>query len=73
MKDKKKVEKVNKTPIDGKLLITVEEAASYTGLSARYIANLTREPDCSFVMRPPVRGRKTMLVKDKFDAYLNLQ
>ncbi len=67
---KRKGKKIESVPYEKKMVVSVQEAAQHTGLSERYIATLTRQPECNFIMFPPTRGRKTMIIREKFESYL---
>lgn len=54
-------------PIPQKLLLTLEEAALYTGLGINKIRELSNDEHCSFVLW---NGAKRMLKRTKLEEYL---
>lgn len=54
-------------PIWEKSLLTVEEAAAYSGLGLHKIRDLTSDEDCDFVVW---NHSKRMIKRKKFDAFL---
>ena len=57
-----------KVPVWEKLLLTVKEAAAYTGLGEHKIKKLTEDEDCPFVLW---NGSKRMIKRQAMEAYLN--
>ena len=53
--------------LDKKAVLTVEEAASYTGIGQLKLQSLLAVPECPFRL---MNGRKRMILKDKFLRYL---
>ncbi len=54
--------------IDKKCLLTLEEAAKYTGLGIQKLRAISDHEDCQFVLW---NGAKRMLKREKLVAYLN--
>ena len=54
-------------PISEKCLLTLEEAAAYTGIGICKLRELSNDERCDFVLW---NGTKRMLKKDKLRAYL---
>lgn len=48
-------------------MITLEEAAAYTGIGVRKLREMTDEPTCDYVMWV---GNKRMIKRRKLDEYL---
>ncbi len=61
MKDIPRVE------VKDKILLTIEEAAAYSGISATTIRGRLREGDYDFILK---NGTKTMIKRRKFEKYL---
>lgn len=61
MKKKVKVE------IKDKILLTIEEAAAYSGISETTLRNRLREGNYNFVLK---NGTKTMIKRCVFEKYL---
>lgn len=57
----------NAVPIPQKLLLTVDEAAEYTGIGEKKIRELMLEPDCDFVLK---KGTYSLIKRSKFENYL---
>ena len=55
-------------PIHQKCLLTLEEAAEYTGLGVNKLRSISNEEDCTFVLW---NGKKRMFKRTRLDAYLN--
>lgn len=55
-------------PIYQKGLLTLEEAAEYTGLGVNKLRSMSNGEDCPFVLW---NGTKRMLKRRKLDAYLD--
>lgn len=54
-------------PISEKCLLTLEEAAAYTGIGICKLREMSNDERCDFVLW---NGTKRMLKKDKLKAYL---
>lgn len=54
--------------ISQKCLLTLEEAAQYTGLGMQKLRNLSNNENCSFVLW---NGSKRMFKREKLVSYLN--
>lgn len=54
-------------PIPQKLLLSVEEAAEYTGIGTKKIRELMSEPDCDFVL---MKGSYALIKRSKFEEFL---
>ena len=61
MKEKPRVE------IKDKILLTVEEAATYSGISETVLRDRIREGDYSFILK---NGTKTMIKRRGFEKYI---
>ncbi len=61
-------EKYDAVPIWKRTLITIDEAAAYTGIGVNRLRNMTAEPDCNFVIW--IGGRR-MIKRRKFDKYID--
>lgn len=57
-----------KIPIWQKALLTLEEAAVYTGIGVNKLRELSNREDCNFVLW---NGAKRLLKREKLEAYLN--
>ena len=53
--------------VKDKILLTIEEAAAYSGISATAIRGRLREGDYDFVLK---NGTKTMIKRKRFERYL---
>ncbi len=56
-----------KVPISEKCLLTLEEAAAYTGIGICKLREMSNDERCDFVLW---NGSKRMLKKEKLKAYL---
>lgn len=54
--------------ISQKCLLTLEEAAQYTGLGMQKLRNLSSDENCGFVLW---NGSKRMFKREKLVSYLN--
>lgn len=54
-------------PINEKCLLTLEEAAQYTGLGMQKLRNISNKDDCNFVLW---NGKKRMFKRTKLEEYL---
>jgi hypothetical protein len=54
-------------PISEKCLLTLEEAAQYTGLGLQKLRNISNSDNCDFVLW---NGSKRMLKRKKLEEYL---
>lgn len=54
-------------PLNQKYLLTLEEAAAYTGLGLQKLRNLSNGEDCQFVLW---NGSKRMFKREKLEKYL---
>lgn len=54
-------------PISEKYLLTLEEAAQYTGLGMQKLRNISNDDDCNFVLW---NGTKRMFKRVKLEEYL---
>ena len=59
---------VEKIPVCQKALLTLEEAASYTGIGINKLRELSSNEDCNFVLW---NGSRRLLKREKLEAYLN--
>ena len=55
-------------PIWEKTLLTLEEAAAYTGLGINKVRELSNVKGCPFLV---MNGTKRMIKREKFEQYLN--
>lgn len=55
-------------PITEKCLLTIEEAAAYTGIGVCKLRDLSNDERCGFILW---NGAKRMFKRDKLEAYLN--
>lgn len=55
-------------PLNQKFLLTLEEAAQYTGLGQQKLRDISSDEDCKFVLW---NGSKRMLKRTKLEEYLN--
>jgi hypothetical protein len=55
-------------PISEKWLLTLEEAAQYTGLGIQKLRNISDSDNCDFVLW---NGSKRMLKREKLKEFLN--
>lgn len=58
----------NSVPIWQKGLLTLEEAAEYTGLGLHKLRTISNDENCDFVLW---NGTKRMFKRKKLDAYLD--
>lgn len=58
----------NNIEIDKKYLLTLEEAASYTGIGVNKLREISNDEKCSFVLW---NGSRRMLKREKLELYLN--
>lgn len=56
-------------PICEKFLLTLEEAAQYTGLGMQKLRDISNDENCNFVLW---NGSKRMFKREKLEEYLNL-
>lgn len=54
--------------ISKKCLLTLEEAASYTGIGINKLREISNEENCNFVLW---NGTRRMLKREKLESYLN--
>lgn len=54
--------------ISKKCLLTLEEAASYTGIGINKLRELSNRETCNFVLW---NGTRRMLKREKLESYLN--
>lgn len=59
---------MEKIPIWEKATLTLEEAASYTGIGINKLRELSNTEDCNFVLW---NGSKRLLKRKKLEEYLN--
>ncbi len=55
-------------PINEKYLLTLEEAAQYTGLGMQKLRNISNDDNCNFVLW---NGTKRMFKRVKLEEHLN--
>lgn len=54
--------------LNKKYLLTLEEAASYTGIGINKLRQISNEETCNFVLW---NGTRRMLKREKLETYLN--
>lgn len=59
---------VEKIPIWQKAMLTLDEAASYTGIGINKLREISNDENCNFVLW---NGSRRMLKREKLEAYLN--
>lgn len=59
---------VEKIPIWRKATLTLEEAASYTGIGINKLRELSNREDCNFVLW---NGSKRLLKREKLESYIS--
>ena len=60
-------EKLALVPVWERTMITLEEAAAYTGIGIKKLRQMTDNPDCEFVIWV---GSRRMIKRRKMDEYL---
>ncbi len=60
-------DKVERLPIDRKLVLTVKEAAEYSNMGVNLIIKLAKEPGCPFVLK---NGNRHLIKREEFEAYI---
>lgn len=63
----KLMEQNRRTRIADKKVITIYEAAAYTGIGRNRLAKLEKTKDCNFII---YKGSKRLYVREKFVDYL---
>ena len=58
---------IDKTPLWQKTMLTLEEAASLTGIGINKLRDMSNEENCNFVLW---NGSKRLLKRVKLEAYL---
>lgn len=59
---------VNRIPLGEKVMLTLEEAANYTGIGINKLRELSNCENCDFVLW---NGTKRLLKRKKLEEYLN--
>lgn len=59
---------IEKIPIWQKATLTLEEAASYTGIGINKLRELSNRDDCNFVLW---NGSKRLLKRKKLESYIS--
>lgn len=59
---------MNKIPLGEKVMLTLEEAANYTGIGINKLRELSNCEKCDFVLW---NGSKRLLKRKKLEEYLN--
>lgn len=59
--------KVNEVPIKDKLNLTIEEAAAYSNIGINKIAEISRQPNCPFVL---YIGSRRLIKRKAFEKYI---
>lgn len=62
--------KDNRLPISQKLNLTIEEAAEYSNIGQNRIAEMLKDPRCSFVLYV---GRKKLVKRAEFERFISEQ
>ncbi len=57
-----------RVPIEQRVMLTLEEAASYTGIGINKLREISNQDDCNFVLW---NGTRRLLKREKLVAYLN--
>lgn len=57
---------MKEVPIWEKMNLTIEEAIAYSGIGRDKLYELTRRPDCPFVLR---NGRAILIKRKEFEKY----
>lgn len=57
-----------KVPIWQKTTLTLEEAASYTGIGINKLREISNDENCNFVLW---NGSRRLLKREKLESYLN--
>ena len=57
-----------KIPVWQKTTLTLEEAASYTGIGINKLRELSNDENCNFVLW---NGSRRLLKREKLESYLN--
>ena len=55
-------------PLQHKCLLTMQEAAQYSGIDINELQAILRDPECDFVLQI---GTKRLLKREKLVAYIN--
>lgn len=55
------------TPLSEKLLLSVTEAARYSGIGINRLSSMLNEPNCPFVMRV---GRRRLVKREEFERFI---
>ena len=55
-------------PLQHKCLLTMQEAAQYSGIDMNELQAILSDPECDFVLQA---GRSRLIKRDKFEAYLD--
>ena len=53
---------------NGKMTLSIEEAAAYSGIGMNKLRELTKSPFCDFVLYV---GKKTLIKRVPFEEYIN--
>ena len=64
------MDKNNRLPISQKLNLTIEEAAEYSNIGQNKIAEMLKDPRCSFVLYV---GRKKLVKREAFEKFISEQ
>lgn len=59
---------IEKIPVWKKATLTLEEAASYTGIGVNKLREISNSEDCNFVLW---NGTRRLLKREKLESYLN--
>lgn len=58
------------TPVWEKVLLTLEEAAGYTGIGINKLREMSNEEDCDFVLW---NGSRRLFKRKKLEEFLNME
>ena len=64
------MDKNNRLSISQKLNLTIEEAAEYSNIGQNKIAEMLKDPRCSFVLYV---GRKKLVKREAFEKFISEQ
>ncbi|NBH15617.1 helix-turn-helix domain-containing protein [Lachnospiraceae bacterium] len=61
------MKEIPRVEIKDKILLTIEEAAAYSGISATVLRNRIGESNYNFILK---NGTKTMIKRKSFEQYI---
>ena len=59
-----------KIPVSDKINISVREASELSSIPYTTIKKMIRQPDCPFLLYPEKAGRKTLIKRREFEAFI---